>query len=83
MLEGSQEFKERYEELLAAALAQKNKDICERGNERIKADQAATHQINDENMKEMEDDLNHQMEKLAKIENADYTISPEAIAELK
>ena len=83
MLEGSQEFKERYEELLAAALAQKNKDIWERANERIKADQAAAHQINDEDMKEMEDDLNHQMERLAKIENADYTISPEAIAELK
>ena len=31
----------------------------------------------------MEEDLNNQMERLAQIENADYSISAEAIAELE
>ena len=41
-----------------------------------------SNEIGAEEMAEMEADLNQQMERLAQIENADYTISAEAVAEL-
>ena len=76
LLERSQDFKDRYEELLAGALAQKNKEVWEKANKRIQ-------NIDAEEMADMEADLNQQMERLAQIENADYSISADAVAELQ
>ena len=55
--------------------------MWEKANERIQAAQGSN-EIGAEEMAEMEADLNQQMERLAQIENADYTISAEAVAEL-
>lgn len=78
LLDGSQEFKDRYEELMVQVEAQRNKMWLT--PEQVELQNAVTEE---QYLADMDGELDEQLQKIAAIENSDYTVSAEALAELQ